>query len=224
MNQKAVDGRTHERKRVYLIGSESLFHETLSVCIAQELGAETISIDDPRKAGDDADDQQPGSSIFLINGSEMNYETVIGDLQLSSGLSERGRIIALFNIPPNSGIEKRAFENGVRGFFYSSDKLAHFLRGLDTLLHGGFWVSREVLADFALRGRKKKGSRARERTLLTEREAHIIALVSIGATNGEIARKLNVSQHTVKTHLYNIFKKISVPNRFQAALWAAKNL
>jgi DNA-binding CsgD family transcriptional regulator len=48
--------------------------------------------------------------------------------------------------------------------------------------------------------------------------------VAIGATNEEIGDKLCISPHTVKTHLYNIFKKINVPNRIQATLWAAKNL
>jgi LuxR family transcriptional regulator, positive regulator of biofilm formation len=48
--------------------------------------------------------------------------------------------------------------------------------------------------------------------------------VGSGAQNDEIAEKLFISPHTVKTHLYHIFKKISVPNRLQAALWVAKNL
>jgi LuxR family transcriptional regulator of csgAB operon len=46
----------------------------------------------------------------------------------------------------------------------------------------------------------------------------------MGATNEEIGAKLCISTNTVKTHVYNIFHKIKVPNRLQAALWAAKNL
>ena len=57
-----------------------------------------------------------------------------------------------------------------------------------------------------------------------ERQIEILAMVAVGATNDEIADKLCISPHTVKTHLYRIFKKINVPNRVQAALWAAKNL
>jgi LuxR family transcriptional regulator of csgAB operon len=59
---------------------------------------------------------------------------------------------------------------------------------------------------------------------LTPREVEILAMVAVGAKNEEIAEKLHISPHTVKTHIYNIFKKIDVPNRLQAALWAASNL
>ena len=59
---------------------------------------------------------------------------------------------------------------------------------------------------------------------LTVRELEIIAMISTGLKNEEIAEKLYISPNTVKTHLYNIFKKIDVPNRLQATLWAAKNL
>ncbi len=59
---------------------------------------------------------------------------------------------------------------------------------------------------------------------LSRREQEILALVSVGETNDEIAEKLFISRHTVKTHLYKIFRKINVSNRLHAALWAAHNL
>lgn len=58
---------------------------------------------------------------------------------------------------------------------------------------------------------------------LSQREHQVLGLVSQGLTNPQIGRLLNVSPHTVKTHLDNILNKLGVNNRTQAAVWAAKN-
>lgn len=58
---------------------------------------------------------------------------------------------------------------------------------------------------------------------LTEREKQILALVSQGLTNKEIARSLNVSSRTVEFHLNNVFKKLGVSSRTSLALLAEKN-
>ena len=49
--------------------------------------------------------------------------------------------------------------------------------------------------------------------VLTDRERQIMRLVSDGLSNKEIARQLNVSQGTVKVHLYNMFQKLEISNR-----------
>lgn len=59
---------------------------------------------------------------------------------------------------------------------------------------------------------------------LTRREMEILDLIADGYSNQQIADALFISPHTVKTHLHNIFKKINVKRRLQAALWAAQNL
>jgi DNA-binding NarL/FixJ family response regulator len=54
--------------------------------------------------------------------------------------------------------------------------------------------------------------------LLSRRELEILHLIARGATNQEIAKKLFVSEPTVKTHASHIFGKLNVSNRTQAAL------
>lgn len=60
--------------------------------------------------------------------------------------------------------------------------------------------------------------------LLTDREKQILNKLCKGATNNDIASSLFISEHTVRTHIYNIFKKIKVKNRTQAMYWATVNL
>jgi DNA-binding NarL/FixJ family response regulator len=58
--------------------------------------------------------------------------------------------------------------------------------------------------------------------LLSERELEVLRWLASGASNREIGRRLYITEGTVKRHVYNIFGKLSVRNRTQAALQARK--
>lgn len=56
---------------------------------------------------------------------------------------------------------------------------------------------------------------------LSSREMEVLRLISHGATNTEVSQLLNISPHTVKSHVNHIFDKLGVNDRTQAAVWAA---
>jgi DNA-binding NarL/FixJ family response regulator len=58
---------------------------------------------------------------------------------------------------------------------------------------------------------------------LTAREAEVLGLVREGLANKQIARRLDISERTVKAHLTSAFARIGVSDRTQAALWAERN-
>lgn len=58
---------------------------------------------------------------------------------------------------------------------------------------------------------------------LTRRETHVLRLLARGQANTEIASRLQISPHTVKSHVINIFNKLGVNDRIQAAVWAARH-
>ena len=57
---------------------------------------------------------------------------------------------------------------------------------------------------------------------LTAREREVLALVIEGLANKQIARRMGISEKTVKGHLTNLFQRIGVADRTQAALWAER--
>ncbi|MDE6314110.1 MAG: response regulator transcription factor [Lachnospiraceae bacterium] len=58
---------------------------------------------------------------------------------------------------------------------------------------------------------------------LTKREMQILKLISEGLFNKEIGDRLNISERTVKNHVFNLFKKIGAADRTQAAVFAIRN-
>jgi DNA-binding NarL/FixJ family response regulator len=58
---------------------------------------------------------------------------------------------------------------------------------------------------------------------LSEREREVLAMVAEGLPNKVIARRLSISEKTVKAHLTSVFRQIGVTDRTQAALWAQRN-
>jgi DNA-binding CsgD family transcriptional regulator len=63
---------------------------------------------------------------------------------------------------------------------------------------------------------RERWERRRQPSVLTAREAQVLALVAQGLTNGEIAARLVVSPATVRTHLENVFEKLDVHTRTAA--------
>jgi DNA-binding NarL/FixJ family response regulator len=57
---------------------------------------------------------------------------------------------------------------------------------------------------------------------LTERETDVLRLLALGRANKEIAFELNIGEKTVKTHVSSILRKLNVPSRTQAALYAVR--
>jgi LuxR family transcriptional regulator of csgAB operon len=112
----------------------------------------------------------------------------------------------------------------VQGFFYKHDSLEQLAKGVRAIFDGELWISRAIMADHIKKMSNPYHKLNKNDVDLTSREIEILTLAAAGNKNAVIADRLFISPHTVKTHLYNIFKKINVPNRLQATLWAVKNL
>lgn len=127
--------------------------------------------------------------------------------------------VALFNAEFESDHESLLDWPCVSGIFYDDTNQEQLIRGLARLLDGDYWVPRRLLHRFLDKNRRTPTSNSSVNVNLTKRERQILKLIKEGATNGDIATALDVSEHTVKSHLYNVYKKIGVRNRLEAGNW-----
>jgi len=219
---KSPEGSTG--KVIYIVGPGRLQNEAIASCLQRETGDECfvheVLGDVPLDEASDNDRQ----GLVLLDSQGKDEKNVLAELRPYLNRRRSENHIAIFNVSRGSGIEKRCISEGVRGFFYAEDQLAIMVKGVQALLDGDWWFSREVMIKYILEGTDEDGYARRGNEVLTSRQIEILAQVAVGGSNDEIADRLNISSHTVKTHLYNIFKKIKVTNRLQAALWAAKHL
>lgn len=137
---------------------------------------------------------------------------------------EAGMTLAAFNLRDEDHAVEVLSAMNLQGVFYRSDPLPLICKGLNTLLEGYLWMSRSLMTRMIQFFRRQQLNSYRPVCGLTHRELEIIAMLGTGASNTEIADQLFVSEHTVKSHLYNIFRKIKVHNRIQAVNWARQNL
>jgi LuxR family transcriptional regulator, positive regulator of biofilm formation len=131
----------------------------------------------------------------------------------------------LCNVEAELELEKKAINNGIQGIFYSNDPLQLITKGICAILSGDLWYSRKALIECLLGPGFSDNSSVHPAVFrLTNREKEILFYIASGYTSRAIADELGISAHTVKTHIYNTYKKINVTNRLQASFWATKFL
>jgi DNA-binding NarL/FixJ family response regulator len=134
-------------------------------------------------------------------------------------------VFVLFNAVSDSGIEKIAMENGIQGICYNNDPVHSIPKCIGAVLKGDLWYSRKTLKKI-LKGKQSSTNPSQHpiASCLTPREKQVLSFIASGHTSKVIADSLEISLQTVKTHVYNIYKKINVNDRLQASLWASKFL
>ncbi|MGV9873694.1 response regulator [Streptomyces cellulosae] len=115
-----------------------------------------------------------------------------------------------------------AIRSGASGFLVKDTEPDELLRAVRAVVEGDALLSpsvtRRLIAEFA--ARSKKPAAAGALSELTEREREVMALVGLGLTNEEIARRLVVSPLTAKTHVSRTMVKLGARDRAQLVVLA----
>ena len=116
----------------------------------------------------------------------------------------------------------KAIDIGVDGYILKDSESAELKKAIDIVMKGESYIQPKLVP--MLNNRLVARDIDKDKIdSLTGREKEVLVQVANGMFNKEIATALNISERTVKNHISNIFKKIDVSDRTQAAVFAIKN-
>lgn len=160
----------------------------------------------------------PDVLLLDINMPEKNGLDVLSEIK-KNGYNVRILILTVHN---ELEYLLKAVDMGVDGYIMKDSESAELKRAIQAVLSGENYIQASLIP--ALNNRLANRDIDRDKIdSLTSRELEVLIQVANGMFNKEIATNLNISERTVKNHVSNIFKKIDVSDRTQAAVFAIKN-
>jgi DNA-binding CsgD family transcriptional regulator len=209
-----VHERVHEKKRlagkiVHIVGPRKLENELLVSFIRKETDADCFVTDFDGIERYIGNATQEPFRLFLIDYREPRLSEILKQASYNgNGSSLARRLIALFNSGKSKDTADRKRSESACGILYGCEST--------TVLFN--WICR-----LFSNGDTSNGDTA-SACPLTWRELQLLMLLSEGLRNREIASRIGISSHTVRTHLYNSFVKIDARNRLEANAWIESHI
>lgn len=116
----------------------------------------------------------------------------------------------------------KAVDIGVDGYILKDSESAELKKAIFSIVEGENYIQPSLIPSLNSKMIEKNRDEGKIESL-TKRELEVLKLLAVGMYNKEVAEKLNISERTVKNHVSNIFKKIEVTDRTQAAVFAIRN-
>ncbi len=167
---------------------------------------------------DKLDIVKPDVLLLDINMPKMN------GLDVLKNLKERHVKVKVLVLTVHNEIEylMKAVDIGINGYVLKDSESAELKKAIFAIVDGETYIQPSLIPALNAKRIEKNEDEVKIDDL-TKRELEVLKLLAVGMYNKEIAEKLNISERTVKNHVSNIFKKLEVTDRTQAAVFAIRN-
>ncbi|EOX2806257.1 two-component system response regulator NarL [Proteus mirabilis] len=162
-----------------------------------------------------AEELDPDLILLDLNMPGMNGFETLDQLRLRS-LS--GRIV-VFSVQNYSDDLITALKRGADGYLLKDMEPEELLAALKQAAAGKMVVSPTLTPILAQSLREDRSESERDIDQLTPRERDILKLIAQGLSNKMIARKLDITESTVKVHVKHLLKKMKLKSRVEVAVW-----
>ena len=158
-------------------------------------------------------------NIMLLHANVLQQRTLSRFLRSIQSKSSSTRVIVQHEDLPEDGELIEQIRTGVRGYLRAMDPPALIVKAVRAVAEGRIWAERRILEKTISRHLmlpETIQAHVPDLQPLTGREMDMLNMVMKGASNREIAEMSNISERTVKTHLYRVYRKLKVKSRAKA--------
>lgn len=129
--------------------------------------------------------------------------------------------VVIFTVSDNEADVLQALKFNADGYLLKDSEPEELIEKINHALEGEFVISEPLTQILAKTLRPQSKTNAFDS--LTQREMENLKLIAAGKSNKEIARKLGITEATVKVHNKNLFKKLGLKSRVEAAMWTVEH-
>lgn len=173
---------------------------------------------DGRDCLDKLDVYKPDVLLLDINMPNMNGLEVLKELKARKSKVK----VLVLTVHNETEYLMKAVDIGINGYVLKDSESAELKKAIRVIMDGETYIQPSLIP--ALNAKRLERNEDEEKIdSLTRRELEVLKLLAIGMYNKEVAEKLEISERTVKNHVSNIFKKLEVTDRTQAAVFAIRN-
>lgn len=161
---------------------------------------------------------QPDVLLLDINMPVMN------GLEVLKNLKVRRNKVKVLILTVHNEVEylMKAVEIGINGYVLKDSESAVLKKAIASIASGENFIQPNLIPALNAKMIEKSEDNVKLDNL-TGREIEVLKLLAVGMYNKEVAENLEISERTVKNHVSNIFKKLDVTDRTQAAVFAIRN-
>lgn len=156
----------------------------------------------------------------IVAGAPADGHAPPGDPDRAAAAAVRPQVLVLTSFSDRDRV-LQALDAGAVGYVLKDSEPAELLEAVRATARGESPLDRRVARTLLQARRTSAPAPAGN---LTDREREVLALVGTGLANKQIARRLGISEATVKAHLTHVFQRLDVRDRTSAALWARQHL
>jgi DNA-binding NarL/FixJ family response regulator len=201
--------------RLLIADDHALVRDALTKLLGETEDIEVVGVaQDGRRAVALALETDPDVVLMDLEMPDLNGIEATSELQR---LRPQVRVVVLTTFSDRQRI-LGALDAGALGYLLKDADPDEIVRGVRAAARG-----ESPLAPRAAHQLITERGETRTTVDLSAREREVLALVAEGLPNKLIARRLEISEKTVKAHLTRVFAQIGVTDRTQAALWATEN-